>query len=102
MPRGSVYFVTCRVSGVLIVAVDFNPRKSCKICSASRQRRFEIFLLNIWQIHGVFTVSKSQKASVVEYIKNQRDHHAKQTFEEEFVELLKLHEIEYDEKYLFG
>ncbi len=55
-----------------------------------------------WQDgYGVFTVSKSNAPKVVEYIKNQRQHHLKQSFEDEYIELLKLHEIEYDEKYLF-
>ncbi|HRI03826.1 MAG TPA: IS200/IS605 family transposase [Pyrinomonadaceae bacterium] len=56
-----------------------------------------------WQDgYGVFSVSKSAVPNVIEYIKNQRVHHQKQTFEEEFVELLRLHEIEYDERYFFG
>lgn len=56
-----------------------------------------------WQDgYGAFTVSKSHVPKVIEYIKNQREHHTNQTFEEEFVELLKLHEIDYDERYVFG
>jgi putative transposase len=56
-----------------------------------------------WQDgYGVFSVCKSHAGKVVEYIKNQRTHHEKQTFEEEFRELLRLHEIEYDERFLFG
>ena len=51
---------------------------------------------------GVFSVCKSHASKVTEYIKTQRKHHEKQTFEEEYVELLTLHEIEYDERYLFG
>ena len=56
-----------------------------------------------WQDgYGVFSVSKSLIPAVTKYIHNQRQHHEKQSFEDEFVELLKLHEIEYDERYLFG
>lgn len=56
-----------------------------------------------WQDgYGMFSVSKSHIPRVVEYIKNQRVHHAKQSFEEEYVALLRLNEIEYDERYLFG
>lgn len=56
-----------------------------------------------WQDgYGVFSVSKSIIPNVVDYIKRQREHHKKQTFEEEFVELLELHGIEYDEQFLFG
>ena len=56
-----------------------------------------------WQDgYGIFSVSKSNAPKVIDYIKNQREHHLKQTFEDEYIELLKLHEIDYDEKYLFG
>lgn len=50
---------------------------------------------------GVFSVSKSNVSDVVDYIKNQREHHAKQTFEEEYISMLKLNGIEYDERYVF-
>ncbi len=56
-----------------------------------------------WQDgYGVFSVCKSHASKVIEYIKDQRKHHEKQTFEDEYIELLTLHEIEYDERYLFG
>ena len=56
-----------------------------------------------WQDgYGVFSASKNDIPRLIEYIKNQRRHHLKQTFEEEFIELLELHGIEYDERYLFG
>jgi len=55
-----------------------------------------------WQDgYGIFSVSKSNARDVIEYIKNQREHHAKQSFEEEYVSLLKLNGIDYDERYLF-
>jgi putative transposase len=38
---------------------------------------------------------------VIDYIQKQRDHHKKQTFEDEYIALLNLHEIEYDERYVF-
>ena len=50
---------------------------------------------------GVFSVSKSNVPDVVEYIKNQRAHHAKRTFEDEYVAMLKKHGIDYDDRYLF-
>ena len=57
-----------------------------------------------WQDgYGIFSTSKSFVPKVVEYIKNQREHHKGKTFEDEYLELLKLHEIDViDEKYLFG
>jgi putative transposase len=54
-----------------------------------------------WQDgYGVFSVSKSNVPAVVEYIKNQREHHKKETFEEEYERLMKLHEVDYDPRYL--
>ncbi len=57
-----------------------------------------------WQDgYSAFSVSKSIVPRVVEYIKNQRRKHQGKTFEEEYLELLELHEVEIvDEKYLFG
>ena len=55
-----------------------------------------------WQRgYGAFTVSASQVESVTQYIANQEAHHRKQSFEEEFIAMLKLNEIEFDMKYLF-
>jgi putative transposase len=50
---------------------------------------------------GAFSVSKSNVPKVIDYIKSQRQHHLKQSFEDEYLELLKLHETDYNVKYLF-
>ena len=56
-----------------------------------------------WQDgYSVFSVSKSIVPKVVEYIKNQREHHQEKSFENEYVDLLYLHDIDtIDEKYIF-
>jgi len=55
-----------------------------------------------WQDgYGAFSYSHSQIKSVYNYILNQEKHHTKRTFKEEYLELLKKFEIEYNEKYLF-
>jgi REP element-mobilizing transposase RayT len=56
-----------------------------------------------WQDgYGAFTVSKSNVPSLSEYIQGQRDHHRTKSFQEEYRALLKRHEIEYDEGYVWG
>jgi REP element-mobilizing transposase RayT len=50
---------------------------------------------------GAFSYSKSQIDSVIKYISKQEEHHRKKTFREEYLEFLKIFEIEFDEKYLF-
>ena len=55
-----------------------------------------------WQAgYGAFSYGKSQVESVISYIKNQEKHHAKKSFQEEYLEFLKKFEIEFDEKYTF-
>ena len=55
-----------------------------------------------WQVgYAAFGVSPSQKQSVLDYIVKQEEHHRKLSFKEELIALLKKHEIEYDERYLW-
>jgi REP element-mobilizing transposase RayT len=55
-----------------------------------------------WQEgYGVFSYSSSHIDRVYKYIANQEAHLQKKTFKAEYIEYLKKHEIEYDEKYLF-
>jgi putative transposase len=54
-----------------------------------------------WQVgYGGFTYAFKDKDHLIEYVKNQEEHHKTQTFDEELIELLKEYEIEFDEKYL--
>ncbi|RPJ60518.1 MAG: IS200/IS605 family transposase [Acidobacteria bacterium] len=55
-----------------------------------------------WQDgYGCATVSPSLREAVKKYIKNQREHHRKRTFKEEYLDFLKKSGIEYDERYLW-
>jgi putative transposase len=55
-----------------------------------------------WQEgYGAFTNSRSQIDPVVKYILNQKEHHARQTFRDEYLGILKDYAVEYDEKYIF-
>ena len=54
-----------------------------------------------WQEgYGAFSVSSSVLPKVVEYIRNQQEHHKVRTFIDEYKEFLKAYEIDYDERYL--
>lgn len=56
-----------------------------------------------WQEgYAAFSVSASNVEAVARYIDNQREHHRKQTFEEEFLELLRKHGVDYDPQFVFG
>lgn len=50
---------------------------------------------------GAFSYSHSHLQNVIEYIKNQEEHHRKLDFLEEYKAFLEKFEIEFDEKYIF-
>jgi putative transposase len=55
-----------------------------------------------WQSgYGAFAVSQSHVASVRDYIAGQQEHHRTRSFQDEFREFLRSHEIEYDERYVW-
>lgn len=55
-----------------------------------------------WQEgYGAFSYSRTQVPDVIAYIKNQEQHHSKISFREEYFDLLKQFEIDYDERYIF-
>jgi putative transposase len=56
-----------------------------------------------WQVgYAAFSVSESQVAEVRRYIQTQEQHHARISFKDELIALLKKNRIEYDERYLLG
>jgi REP element-mobilizing transposase RayT len=56
---------------------------------------------NGWQDgYGAFTYNIKEKERLIKYVQNQEEHHRKRAFKEEYIELLKEHGIEFDEKYL--
>ena len=55
-----------------------------------------------WQAgYGAFSYSHSHIDSVVKYIQNQKRHHQKKTFRQEYIEFLDKFHVEYDERYIF-
>jgi hypothetical protein len=55
-----------------------------------------------WQAgYAAFAVSYSQIEVVKHYIENQADHHRTATFQEEFLAFLRLHGLEFDERFLW-
>ena len=50
---------------------------------------------------GAFSYAQSQLDDVIAYIRNQEKHHTQKTFREEYLEILKRFNVNYDEKYVF-
>ena len=55
-----------------------------------------------WQEgYGVFSYSESNYGKVIDYIKNQKQHHERKNFRKEYLQLLEKFNIAFEEKYLF-
>jgi hypothetical protein len=55
-----------------------------------------------WQSgYGAFSIGFSQIEDTIAYINSQQDHHRKRSFQDEFLAFLKIHEIEYDPRYIW-
>lgn len=51
---------------------------------------------------GGFTVSKSVVPSLEAYIANQKEHHARQTFKEEVLQIIRVNELDFDPTEMFA
>jgi putative transposase len=56
-----------------------------------------------WQQgYGAFSVGMSQLPETIRYIEQQSEHHRTRTFQEEYLSILRKHEMPFDEKYLWN
>ena len=55
-----------------------------------------------WQNgYGAFSVNPAQVDWVIAYIENQKEHHKKKTFQNEYKAFLTRYQVEYDERYIW-
>ena len=55
-----------------------------------------------WQNgYGAFSISSSQIDSIRSYIRKQKDHHQNISFEEEYKDMLKENNVEFDDRYIW-
>ncbi len=92
------------------VFLGLNPSVSISQTVYELKRSTSLFINNenwfntkfYWQEgYGAFTYSQSQLDNVYNYILNQEDHHYKQSFRSEYIDLLESFKVKYDKKYLF-
>lgn len=76
--------------------------KDIKLGSTSFIKEKQIFPeFREWQGgYAAFTYSQESKSNLINYVKNQEEHHKDIGFRDELKFLLELHGIEFDEKYL--
>ena len=77
--------------------------KEIKVSSTNfiNEKKFLNAPFNWQEGYGCFSYSKSQRDAVVNYITDQKEHHKKKSFREEYLGFLKKFEVEFDEKYVF-
>ncbi len=76
--------------------------KDIKVSSSSWIKNHHVFpQFTHWQDgYGAFTLSIKEKDALIEYIKDQEEHHREVFFQEELKKLLAEAGIEFDERYL--
>ena len=92
--------ILARLSSSLAVADVIRDVKA----NSSRwmDEQAEIMLPFEWQKgYSAFSVSYSHIGSVQNYIRTQQEHHRTRTFQEEYIEFLRRHNIEFRLEYLF-
>jgi len=65
------------------------------------EKKFSKFKFEWQEGFGAFSYSHSALDSVIAYIQNQKKHHKKTTFKEEYIEFLEKFQIEFKTEYLF-
>jgi REP element-mobilizing transposase RayT len=50
---------------------------------------------------GAFSVSHSHISAVINYIRDQENHHRRKSFQQEYLEFLERHKVPYDERFVF-
>ncbi|MCP9292866.1 MULTISPECIES: IS200/IS605 family transposase [Gracilimonas] len=76
--------------------------KDIKLASSKFIKQNQLFTdFQGWQSgYGAFTYSIKAKDQLIEYVKNQEEHHKHRTFLEEYKALLSDHDISFDDRYL--
>ena len=98
MPDHIHFFIGMKPSCCLSDLVREVKKASNEMINENKLSKFKF---NWQEGYGAFSYSHSQIDSVVKYIINQKEHHKKQTFREEYMDFLKKFEIEFKEDYLF-
>ena len=101
-----------RINGMddhIHIMSDLNPSvclsdyvKDIKVASSMWMKNSGLFpSFGGWQVgYGAFTYSIRERDMIINYIKNQKEHHRSESFYVEYKRLLVENDIEFDDKYL--
>lgn len=87
----------CLSKNLALKKIAEEVKRSSSRWIKSKGRTYRSFY---WQAgYGAFSISQSAVPTVVRYIENQREHHRRRSFQDEFRELCRRYEVEIDERY---
>lgn len=66
-----------------------------------KEKGFSKFKFQWQEGFGAFSYSHSQLSDVIKYIEDQKEHHRKRSFKNEYLAFLKAFEIDFKDEYLF-
>ncbi len=92
--------ILCRLSKTLCVSDSVRElkRESSKWLKEQSPDLADFY----WQSgYGAFSISPGHVEALTAYIRNQEEHHKKESFQDEFRRLLRLYGIEFDERYVW-
>jgi putative transposase len=90
-------FALSRVMTIASIVEEIKTESSKWI--KTKGRNFQNFH---WQSgYGAFSISQSEVPSVRRYIRSQKEHHRRVSFQDEYRQFLKAYEVEYDERYVW-
>lgn len=97
MPDHIHFFIGMKPTCILSDLVREVKKSSNAYINENQLSKYKFF----WQEgFGAFSYSHRQLDTIINYIMKQKEHHAKKTFREEYIDLLEQFDVSYDEKYL--
>jgi REP-associated tyrosine transposase len=95
-----VHLLISQSKNIALSSLLKDVKKDSSSWIKTQSKRFRDFH---WQDgYGAFSIGHRDVPDLKPYLASQKEHHRKQTFQEELIKFLKEYEIEYDERYLWS
>lgn len=89
----------CDASGIMMITNNWP--EICDAYTFIKENRFTRVPFKWQEGFGAFSYADSQLDIVIKYILNQKEHHKKKTFREEYLIFLLKYKVDFNPRYLF-
>lgn len=97
--RNHVHILCILSQNVLLMKLVEKIKSGSSQWIKNQGRKYQHFY---WQSgYAAFSVSPSNVQAVIDYIRLQKDHHRRVSYQEEFIDFLKINQMEFDERYIW-